>query len=94
MAESTIEKIIRRTGRKPVECKCKLCKSQCKTPCLGTPDDIEKLIAAGYEDRLSPTVWAAGILMGIVSRPIDIIAPTYDEAKGACTFFNDGLCEL
>jgi hypothetical protein len=34
---STFENIIRKTGRKPVSCKCNVCKSQCsKAPCLGT----------------------------------------------------------
>ena len=45
ITETTIEKIIRITGRKPVSCQCALCKSQCqRTPCLGTPQDILALI--------------------------------------------------
>lgn len=93
--ESTFYKIIRKTGRKPIECKCNLCKQQCTTtPCLGTPEDIEKIIDAGYGERIFLTDWAAGKLMGITNEVIEIFAPEYDEQKKACTFFNDGLCEL
>lgn len=38
--ETQLQRIIRKTGRKPVQCKCRLCKQQCHTPCLGTPQDI------------------------------------------------------
>jgi hypothetical protein len=95
MPETTFEKIQRKTGRKQVECKCNICKSQCTIcPCLGTPEDILNLIKAGYLDRLSPTEWRSGIYMGLTDKPVNIIAPTYDERKGACTFFTNGLCEL
>ena len=42
--ETQLQRIIRKTGRKPVQCKCQLCKQQCHTPCLGTPQDILKII--------------------------------------------------
>ena len=42
--ETQLQRIIRKTGRKPCECKCSLCRMQCHTPCLGTPQDIERLI--------------------------------------------------
>lgn len=91
--ETTFQKISRKSGRKPTECKCQECKSQCRiAPCLGTPEDITKLIAAGYEDRLSPTEWRAGMLMGVIDRPVNMIQAT--QEKGGCTFFKDGLCEL
>lgn len=35
MSESTFEKIVRKSGVKPVECKCKICKTQCEIPLLG-----------------------------------------------------------
>lgn len=95
MPETTFEKIQKATGKKPSDCRCNICQSQCKrSPCLGTPEDMLKLIMAGYGDRLSLTCWAAGILMGVTDRPIELIAPLYDEKKGACTFFNNGQCEL
>lgn len=93
--ESQLEKIIRKTGRKPVSCKCEQCKSQCRTnPCLGTPEDIIRLIEAGYADRLAATTWLAGMKMGACDHPIEMIQPLYDNEKKACTFFTNGLCEL
>lgn len=93
--ESTFNKIIRKTGRKPSECKCNTCKAQCtKQVCLGTPEDILKLIDAGFKDRLMSTGWGAGILMGVTNEVIEMVQPMYDKEKGACTFFNNGLCEL
>lgn len=93
--ETTFEKISRKSGRKPVECKCSICKSQCqKAVCLGTPEDIMNLVKAGFGSRLMQTSWGAGVKMGLIKEPVDIIAPLYDTEKGACTFFTNGLCEL
>ena len=89
--QTTFEKIQQATGRKSSSCACNSCRMQCtKTPCLGTPEDILKLIMAGYGERLAVTVWAAGILMGVTERPVEIIAPLYDASKRSCTFFNNG----
>lgn len=51
--ETQLQRIIRKTGRKPIQCKCKLCKQQCHTPCLGTPQDVLRLIEAGYRQACS-----------------------------------------
>ena len=102
---SQLQRIIIKTGRKPIECKCNLCKRQCHTPCLGTPQDILRLMDAGYIDRLKPTMWAAGVVMGLTRTPIPLIQPEcLDGAFGGaidlgvnshCTFQReDGLCEL
>lgn len=92
--ESQFEYIMRKTGRKPVQCKCKLCQEQCrKTSCLGTPQDILKIVKAGYADRIIISEWAAGILMGCTDRIILMFQPRFTEEEG-CTFFKDGLCEL
>lgn len=80
--ETIFQRIVRKTGLKPVECKCQLCKLQCKTPCLGTPEDMIAIAQAGYSDRLT-----------IDNRQM-IVYPKYDKDKGACTFFTNGLCEL
>lgn len=93
MAESTFYKIIRKTGRKPVECKCEKCKSQCViSPCLGTPEDIEKIIDAGYKERIFPTDWAAGLVMKVTNDIVEMYQPEHKET--GCTFFKNGLCEL
>lgn len=84
---------MRKSGRKPCECSCDKCKSQCHTPCLGTPEDIERLIKAGYGDRLALTEWVAGVLMGLCDEPIQMIQARLED-NGWCTFYHDGKCEL
>lgn len=88
--ETQLHRIIRKTGRKPCECKCSLCKMQCHTPCLGTPQDIENLIDAGYTDKLAPTLWGAGMMIGIIDIPIPMIQTIAGDEY--CVFFHDGLC--
>lgn len=91
--ESTFYKIMRKTGRKQVSCKCQLCKSQCvKSICLGTPEDIEKIIDAGYGDRIRPMGWGAGLLMNVTDHIIPMFQA--DDNHGTCVFFKDGLCQL
>lgn len=90
--ETQLHRIIRKTGRKPCECKCSLCKMQCHTPCLGTPQDIGRLIDAGYTDKLAPTLWGAGMIMGVIDVPIPMIQAIAGEEY--CVFFHSGLCEL
>lgn len=92
--ETELKYIIRKTGRKPIECKCVSCKSQCShEPCLGTPTDIEKIIDAGHRDKILLTTWLAGKMMGIINEPIIMYQPKKIEGHG-CTFFKDGLCTL
>lgn len=92
MSEDAFHRIMRKTGRKPVECKCKSCQSQCKTPCLGTPDDIISLMQAGYGDRLKLTYWGVGLLLGKLDRAIPMVQAI--QTDSGCTFFHDGLCGL
>ena len=91
--ETSLQRIMRKTGRRPIECKCQKCKQQCKTPCLGTPEDILRLIKAGYKDRLAITHWWVGIARGKLDFPVIMIQARQEE-NGYCTFFRDGLCEL
>lgn len=90
--ETQLNRIIRKTGRKPCECKCSLCKMQCHTPCLGTPQDIEGLIDAGYADKLASILWCAGMIMGVIDVPIPMIQAIAGEEY--CVFSHNGLCEL
>lgn len=69
---------------KPVSCKCNLCKLQCAAPCLGTPEDMLKIIAAGYSKKV----------MSIKIEGVQVLIPLYDQQKKSCVFFTDGLCEL
>lgn len=82
------------SGVEPSECSCNSCLNMCRqTPCLGTPLDIHNLIEAGYGDRLSETVWVAGLRYGV--PPVAMIQSEFDEGRGCCTFLTDfGLCEL
>lgn len=91
--ESTFEKIIRKSGKKPISCKCEQCKNQCRiSPCLGTPADIEKIIDAGYGNKIFLTTWAAGVLMGVTS---DFVMMYQAEmTDNGCAFLVDGLCSL
>lgn len=82
------------TGRTFSECSCPKCQQQCTTPCLGTPQDMYNLIKAGYGPRLAPTKWLVGMMIGTINRPVELIAPLFDEKKKSCTFFTDGRCEL
>lgn len=84
------------TQLKPNSCSCNKCKNMCKTcPCLGTPEDIYKLVVSGYGNRLSRTTYVTGMIMGAIDRPISMVQPLFDEEKNQCTFLNsDGLCEL
>nr|DAI76531.1 MAG TPA: hypothetical protein [Caudoviricetes sp.] len=93
MKETTFQKIIRRTGRKPVECKCQACVNQCRTPCLGTPEDIMRLIEAGYTGKLAVTGWSVGLVLGRIDRIIPMVQPLKAN-NGFCVFHKDGLCEL
>jgi len=90
--ESQLQRIIRKTGRKPIQCKCCQCQQQCHIPCLATPQDILKLIKAGYADRLAWTDWYAGMLIGVTDHPVGMVQAT--TVGDWCTFFHDGLCEL
>lgn len=94
MSESTLDKISRKTGKKQTNCKCQLCKSQCRHPCLGTPEDIAKLINTGYSNRLMIINWAGAQDLGVYNKDVAMVTPKLDKEKGACTFFTDGLCEL
>lgn len=91
--ETSLQRIMRKTGRKLIECKCQKCKQQCKTPCLGTPEDILRLINAGYKERLAITHWWVGIARGKLDFPVIMIQARQEE-NGYCTFYHDGLCEL
>lgn len=90
--ETDFQKIIRKTGRKPISCKCQECKKQCKTPCLGTPEDIQRLIDNGYKDKLFLSEWAVGKINGRLDHNIFMVQALMTD--DGCIFFHDGLCEL
>lgn len=93
MTENILQKIIRKTGRKPSVCRCRECKNQCRTPCLGTPQDILRLIEAGYIDKLKPTYWCVGQILGKLDYSIAMVQAE-QTAYGWCVFHEGGLCQL
>lgn len=76
------------------ECSCPTCQKMCKTcPCLGTPEDIVKIIIAGHGDKLAPTSWGTGIVSGEHDSIVDMIQPLMTE--NGCAFLdNKNLCTL
>ncbi len=90
--ETVLQRIERLSKCHPSECSCSRCQKMCQVPCLGTPEDIERLVDAGYTDRLRPTDWLVGALVGITDGPVSMIQPGTEN--GWCTFYHNGLCEL
>ncbi|WP_289764480.1 hypothetical protein [uncultured Duncaniella sp.] len=90
--ETILERIIRITGCKPIECQCAKCREQCRTPCLGTPEDILRLLQAGYKKQFAPTLWGVGVMLGHIPYLIPMIQAKREN--GYCIFYREGLCEL
>ncbi|MDC1809117.1 hypothetical protein POZ03_01425 [Bacteroides uniformis] len=91
--ETVMRRIIAKTGRNPISCSCEICQAQCRrAPCLGTPQDIWRLIKAGYKDKLSFTLWNVGYIVGEIDFGIPMVQPKLTPY--GCIFFRNGLCEL
>ncbi len=90
--ESTLQRIERLSQCHPSECSCEKCQQMCHIPCLGTPEDIERLVDAGYAGRLKPVLWMVACNIGLADGPILMVQP--EQVDGWCTFFHDGRCEL
>ena len=77
--KTTFSGIMQTSGRVPTNCNCERCKEQCHTPCLGTPEDIERLIDAGYDNRLTPVWWCVGMIMGVTDKPIKMVQARLED---------------
>lgn len=75
-----------------------MCKER---PCWGTPQELEKIVQAGFGPRLMKDYWIGGgpegsninILCGAIPGHEGLDAPWWPA--GQCTFLtNDGKCEL
>lgn len=86
---------------KVTECSCKACRKMCRRPCFGTPEDIEKLIEAGFSDRLMLD-FHCGLVEG---TRILLLCPALKGSEGGqtpylpfsesgCTFWHYGKCKL
>lgn len=80
----------------PSECDCEKCSQMCQASCCGTPEDINKLIEAGYADRLMLDDWPgdADILKPALKGYESESAPWEVATKEGCTFWKNGKCEL
>jgi len=78
------------------ECDCERCSSMCHAPCCGTPDDMEKLIEAGYGERLMYDDWPGGpfIIKPALKGYEGEGAPWGTFSMQGCTFWKNGKCEL
>lgn len=86
--QQTIETL---TGASQHSCTCQECQKMCKrSPCIGTPDDIRRLINNGYIHKLVLTCWVAGLALGVPA--INMVQMEYDEH--GCVLFKNGLCSI
>lgn len=86
------QRIKKSTGIEESQCSCKTCASMCKqTPCLGTPDDIKKLIDNGHINKISATLWLAGMFID-GTPPIQMATPL--RTNFGCIFHQNDLCQL
>jgi hypothetical protein len=89
------ERIKRKSNTREHSCDCKTCRKMCRvSPCLGTPEDILLLMNNGHTDKLSPTTFGTGKLLGVLPV-IEMIQPRYEVDKLGCAFLSpDDLCTL
>lgn len=95
--EDVFNRIANRIGKQPISCNCEKCRQMCqRTPCLGTPQDILAIIEAGYVDKVCYTEWAAGMYLGHITQPIEMVQiKSKGKGKdGECVFFHEGKCDL
>lgn len=79
----------------PIACNCQQCRAMCRaSTCLGTPEDVLRLVAAGYGDRLAAYRFPSGSAIGAapVGRSGEHLTTTQ---AGPCTFYSEaGGCAL
>lgn len=83
----------------PSECECERCSVMCQAPCCGTPEDINKLMKAGYANRLMFDDWpdwdgGSDMLKPAMKGSEGSRAPWETRTEEGCTFWKDGKCEL
>ena len=86
-------------GLKETECSCEQCQNMCKEPCCPTPDEVEKLIEAGYSNRFSLDDWDCDVNPKPMIKPAlkgyeQYRAPFETKTEEGCTFWKEGKCEL
>lgn len=79
-------------------CACERCRVMCEKPCWGTPDEIQRLIDAGFGDRLALDYWSGDETIYVLAPALKghegQEAPWTNWSQDGCTFWQDGLCQL
>lgn len=93
------KKISKLSQHASTPCSCKLCQEQCHQPCIGTPKEILRLCKEGYKEHIKPTIWVAGIMMGVCDHEVLMLQLEPDKETGYCSMaYKDGvgniLCKL
>ena len=77
---------------KEYQCSCDECKKMCqRTPCMGTPKEIEAIMDAGYIYKLTRSDVNDPALDFTVIMPA---MSQVEQRSGKCPFYKNGLCEL
>lgn len=95
----TSEDYSKRLNIEPSQCDCLACQYMCHAPCCGSVEDMEKLIEAGYGNRLMfddlPSTSDGGnILKPALKGHEGQQAPWETHSVSGCTFWKNGKCEL
>jgi len=77
-------------------CACQKCKRMCQlSPCMGTPEDIEKLLNAGHADKLAITAWGnPGNTYVVIMPRKKTNEAVITNMVGECVFYEKGKCLL
>jgi hypothetical protein len=88
---SSDELVVAVAKNTPNECSCDRCVALCrKVPCIGTPQEIERLMDAGHGPFLRFTEWVAGYVDGVPRiRMIQL-----GNTRAGCPMLQDGKCTL
>ena len=79
---------------KTVNCACDTCVAMCEEkPCHGTPDEIRRLMDAGYSDRVA-LYCCQNYSITPKLEYVEYLAPAPIHEQKGCTFLNAGRCEL
>jgi Fe-S-cluster containining protein len=87
---------------KASSCSCGECQAMCqRIPCMGTPQDILRIVQAGKGGHLAATEWCAGMRYGLPRIPVVQVrgmedSPSYADGGGQCPLWDPktGLCTI
>lgn len=75
-----LQSFLSERAREVTECQCKDCQEACqRTPCLGTPQDMQRLIERGHREHITWVDWCGGHEHGITSIPMLALRADFEE---------------